>query len=86
MPLYEYDCPGCGPFTESRPMARSAAPAPCPACGGGAARVLSATAVGRSRGRRARGYVEPRLVRSDREPPQPKMTAVSSDRPWMIGH
>ena len=33
MPLYEYDCLECGPFTEIRPMAESALPQPCPECG-----------------------------------------------------
>lgn len=33
MPLYEYDCTDCGPFTEMRPMAESGLPCPCPDCG-----------------------------------------------------
>jgi putative FmdB family regulatory protein len=32
MPVYEYDCEACGPFTALRPMAESAAPMECPAC------------------------------------------------------
>ena len=32
MPIYEYLCEDCGPFTEMRAMARSAEPAACPGC------------------------------------------------------
>lgn len=40
MPAYEYCCATCGPFTEIRPMAEYALPAPCPGCGAGAPRQL----------------------------------------------
>ncbi len=40
MPTYDYRCEACGPFSAVRPMARSAEPAPCPACGTGAARAF----------------------------------------------
>lgn len=33
MPLYEYDCLDCGPFTEMRPMSDSSLPCACPECG-----------------------------------------------------
>lgn len=33
MPLYEYECVDCGPFTELRPMAESSWPCACPDCG-----------------------------------------------------
>ncbi len=33
MPLYEYECAGCGPFSAFRAMAEYAAPAACPKCG-----------------------------------------------------
>ncbi|GAA4729093.1 hypothetical protein GCM10023328_04510 [Modestobacter marinus] len=32
MPLYEFHCPGCGPFDLHRQMRDAAAVAPCPAC------------------------------------------------------
>lgn len=38
MPLYEYECLDCGPFTEIRPMAESAQPCACPDCGADAPR------------------------------------------------
>jgi putative FmdB family regulatory protein len=33
MPLYDYQCAQCGPFTELRPMAECEAPSACPGCG-----------------------------------------------------
>ncbi len=33
MPVYDYLCEECGPFTDMRPMAECDAPQPCPACG-----------------------------------------------------
>ena len=32
MPVYDYLCSECGPFTEMRPMAECDAPQPCPDC------------------------------------------------------
>lgn len=40
MPVYEYLCDGCGPFTAIRPMAEYAEPHPCPECAASAPRVL----------------------------------------------
>jgi len=41
--MYEYDCPDCGDFTSLRPMAESALPCECPACGASSLRgILSA--------------------------------------------
>ncbi|MGX0957245.1 putative FmdB family regulatory protein [Pseudomonas viridiflava] len=40
MPIYEYDCPHCGDFTSLRPMAESALPCECPACGASSMRVI----------------------------------------------
>src|SRR5882672_12586656 len=33
MPVYDYLCSDCGPFTDLRPMAESDAPLRCPGCG-----------------------------------------------------
>ena len=33
MPNYDYNCPSCGAFSESRSMALSAEPCACPECG-----------------------------------------------------
>lgn len=40
MPVYEYLCEACGPFTALRPMSEYEAPQPCPDCGERAGRVL----------------------------------------------
>lgn len=46
MPIYDYACDLCGPFTAMRPMAQFQAPCACPECGAEAARtVLSAPAI-----------------------------------------
>jgi putative FmdB family regulatory protein len=34
MPMYDYLCERCGPFTEMRPMSECEAPCDCPRCGG----------------------------------------------------
>ncbi len=40
MPLYDYDCRRCGPFTALRPMAEYEAPLDCPDCGASAPRIM----------------------------------------------
>ena len=56
MPTYEYDCAACGPFDALRPIARRDEPAPCPACGAIAPRVLlSAPALAGVGGQQAAG-------------------------------
>lgn len=40
MPVYDYDCPHCGPFEELRPMAEFDRPQSCPVCGEAAPRVM----------------------------------------------
>jgi len=40
MPVYEYLCGDCGPFTDTRPMAECDLPSNCPACSATAPRVL----------------------------------------------
>jgi putative FmdB family regulatory protein len=40
MPVYEYLCEECGPFTAIRPMAECDWPSDCPACGTLAPRVI----------------------------------------------
>lgn len=47
MPVYDYGCPRCGPFSAFRPMAEYAEPQDCPDCGEKAPRAqLSAPAIG----------------------------------------
>jgi putative FmdB family regulatory protein len=40
MPIYDYRCPTCGPFTAMQPMARYREPYACPACDIPSARTL----------------------------------------------
>jgi putative FmdB family regulatory protein len=40
MPVYDYLCQRCGPFTEMRPMADSDVPQACPECGADAPRAF----------------------------------------------
>jgi putative FmdB family regulatory protein len=40
MPVYEYLCNDCGPFTAMRPMAECDLPSGCPACSADAPRVI----------------------------------------------
>jgi putative FmdB family regulatory protein len=40
MPVYDYECDSCGPFTFMRPMAQCDRPARCPQCGGKAPRAF----------------------------------------------
>jgi putative FmdB family regulatory protein len=40
MPVYEYMCDACGPFTAIRPVAEFDRPTPCPICEAKAPRVL----------------------------------------------
>ncbi len=40
MPVYDYLCDRCGPFTETRPMADSGLPQECPSCGNDAPRAF----------------------------------------------
>ncbi len=40
MPVYEYLCDNCGPFTMMRPMAECDEPSDCPACEASAPRVI----------------------------------------------
>lgn len=40
MPVYDYLCEGCGPFTDMRPMAESSSPHECPGCGKAAPRAF----------------------------------------------
>jgi putative FmdB family regulatory protein len=40
MPIYEYLCSDCGPFTDLRPMAECDDPQDCPHCEGSSPRVI----------------------------------------------
>ncbi|GGC47598.1 FmdB family zinc ribbon protein [Chelatococcus reniformis] len=40
MPVYDYECPDCGPFSALRSMADYQAAADCPSCASAAPRIL----------------------------------------------
>jgi putative FmdB family regulatory protein len=71
MPLYSYECQSHGVFDLMRPMSRSGEDAPCPSCGQGSGRLITAPLVlSMSAGRRAaaecneRSRHEPRVASS----------------------
>jgi len=98
MPVYEYLCNDCGPFTDMRPMAECDAPQDCPQCTGmpAAARKAHATnersanapkTVGEYKASHGPGCgccsTKPsRLVKKTRSGAKSFPTA----RPWMISH
>ena len=46
MPIYDYDCGRCGPFSAMQPMARFQESCACPVCGAEASRtIVSAPAI-----------------------------------------
>jgi putative FmdB family regulatory protein len=84
MPLYEYQCRRCGPFSDWRPLAESSSPRLCPGCRRLAPRILSAPAVLRGAAPGPGSTPEPRLVR--REPRRKRHPPHRAGRPWMLGH
>ncbi|MBI3775148.1 MAG: zinc ribbon domain-containing protein [Gammaproteobacteria bacterium] len=42
MPVYEYECTGCGEFSAIKPMSHATQPCACPHCGTASARKISA--------------------------------------------
>ena len=44
MPVYRYECAGCGGFEDARAMSEYDRPVPCPACGEAAPRALTVPA------------------------------------------
>jgi putative FmdB family regulatory protein len=98
MPLYDYCCTQCGPFREWGAMSEAAAPAPCPGCGIGAPRTITAPSVSTLSGanrvahsRNEKSADEPRVVsRTDHESSgtggHSHGHAHTPKRPWMIGH
>jgi putative FmdB family regulatory protein len=49
MPLYEYECSVCGPFSLLRQFSQSSDPASCPDCGTAAQKVFSVINLGTMR-------------------------------------
>jgi putative FmdB family regulatory protein len=69
MPLYDYACPDCGPFSAWSAMARAGEPCACPDCGRDGPRQLAAPHLATLNGslrkaldRAERSTAEPRVV------------------------
>lgn len=81
MPLYDYDCPRCGPFRAWRTMSEFEKPAKCPECRKSAARAIATPTLGMDSGLRKAHAVneksasEPRVVRRRRGDPIPRHDA-----------
>ena len=68
MPIYDFECPTCGPFTAMRPMAEAADPSACPDCAASAPRAyLTAPAVLGMDGARRRAIAANEKSRSSPE-------------------
>ncbi len=93
MPIYEYNCPACGPFEELRDLRLAGEPTPCPDCAGMAPRAFSlavgaATSSPGERALRERaGSGEPRVAsRAAGSGSHTHPGPARRERPWMIGH
>jgi putative FmdB family regulatory protein len=91
VPVYVYDCAGCGPFELLRPMAAAAAPAHCPGCGTTARRVftppglaLLAAPMRRVLNEEDKSAHEPDVVSERRGRPMPHRHEPSP--PWVLSH
>ncbi len=56
MPIYDFHCDACGPFAAMRAIAERDRPAPCPACGTIAARLVTAPSLALMSGERRRAH------------------------------
>jgi putative FmdB family regulatory protein len=86
MPLYEFQCDGCGVFDLWRSMSESSNPAHCPGCNERGKRIFSPPMTLSSKGSLKRVSAEPELVKRDLEPKQPRVQYHAGSRPWMVGH
>lgn len=101
MPLYNYACKDCGPFSDWRSMSQAADPASCPGCDGLAPRTISAPFLANmdpnnrvAHQRNEKGAHEPQMAsrkQLDRQGGKPGIHSHAghkhpATRPWMIGH
>ena len=85
MPLYEFRCDDCGVFDEWRSLAEYNNPANCPTCEEPAKKGFAPPML-LSGSIRLKQESEPKLVKRDREPEQPRLRSHNNGRPWMINH
>ena len=93
MPLYDYSCEECGPFTELRSMSRSSEPMPCPTCGKAAGRTLTAPFIADmdpknrvAHQRNEKSAHEPKVVSGKPQGHTHGGGRRHPRRPWAIGH
>ncbi len=91
MPLYDYGCDACGPFTEWRSMSRSSDPVPCTTCGNAARRIFTAPFIADmdpsnriAHQRNEKSAHEPKVVSG--KPSGHAPARLRARRPWAIGH
>lgn len=78
MPVYDYLCEDCGPFTEMRPMSDYELPHDCPQCGREAPRAFLTAPRLAGLSRRKPGRLTYRGKNGSKSFP--------TARPWMISH
>ena len=99
MPLYDYLCDDCGPFSAWAPMGEAAAPCPCPSCRGRGERQLATPHLGLMH-----RSLRKAMDRAERSSDEPKVVsrkhldncgcslcgsrkkAPGVERRWMVGH
>lgn len=102
MPLYEFMCAECGPFTELRRLSECDMPMECPSCAAQAARMISAPrlAIMAKNNRTAwerneKSAHEPRLAKTGHDHAHDhkgnhghnhQHKHTHNGRPWMLGH
>ncbi len=91
MPVYVYECAGCGPFELLRPMAMADADGAWPACGAHGRRVFTPPAVAllarplrAALDREEKSAYEPAVVAQKQGRPLPHHHAPSP--PWVMSH
>lgn len=98
MPIYEYSCAACGPFSDWGRIAESGAPAGCPHCGQSSPRKISAPRLSVIASDLKKAHE--RNEKSAHEPQHRKKTCHHDHdhtnkqckvppgprRPWMLGH
>jgi putative FmdB family regulatory protein len=81
MPLYAFDCAGCGPFDLRRPVAEANSAGRCPDCGGEARRVFTPPGLARMARPLRRA-----LDMEERSAHEPAIVTEKRGRPLRGGH
>jgi putative FmdB family regulatory protein len=81
MPLYSFDCAGCGPFELTRSMTEASLPGTCPECGAPARRVFTPPGVAR-----LGGPVRRALEMEEKSAHEPAVVGTKQGRPLPHRH